>query len=336
MKRRAFTLIELLVVVAIIALLIAILLPSLGKARELSNRSACAANCRGIMQSFNVYAAANGDAYPTVIGASTSGHYVNSGNQLAETTAAGTYTTADACISAMYTNGAAASQTNQAGDVMACAWLLVLKNYTSPKQYLCKSDPVGAATGASLTASSTNSFYQNFNGANGQQDFTYSYSFAYPWICSSTVSATAPAAAGAWWRNTTDSSLPIMSDMSPLNNTGTNPTAQLVPSSAGGTPTNGPKAWNSPNHQRDGQNVGFADGHAEFVRRADIGQNSDNIFTQNGSSGAGGSTTAPPSIGTPVSTSGDMGGGTTYIGGTSAPFDVVMVPVANVSTGARQ
>src|SRR5579875_3200813 len=65
-RRRAFTLIELLVVVAIIALLIAILLPSLGKARELSNRSYCAANCRGVMQSLNVYATDNSDAFPIV------------------------------------------------------------------------------------------------------------------------------------------------------------------------------------------------------------------------------------------------------------------------------
>ena len=339
MKRRAFTLIELLVVVAIIALLIAILLPSLGKARELSNRSACGANCRGIMQSFNVYAADNGDSYPTVIGASTPGTYngPNTAPAIGVTSAVGNYTTADNMISAMYTTGNGATPTQQGGDVMACAWLLVLKNYTSPKQYLCKSDPVGSATASNLTNTS-NSFFNNFNATTaGQQDFTYSYSFAYPWTTAGSITATAPAAQGAWWRNTTDSSLPIMSDMAPLNNTGTNPVAQVAGGTGGAVPTNGPKAWNSPNHQRDGQNVGFADGHAEFTRRADIGQNNDDIFTQNGTAGAGGGTTAPPNVGTAVAATGStIGGAGTYSGGSSAPFDVIMVPVANVSTGARQ
>ena len=43
-KRKGFTLIEVLVVVAIIALLVAILLPSLSKAKEQSKRVACASN----------------------------------------------------------------------------------------------------------------------------------------------------------------------------------------------------------------------------------------------------------------------------------------------------
>jgi prepilin-type N-terminal cleavage/methylation domain-containing protein/prepilin-type processing-associated H-X9-DG protein len=55
-RRRGFTLMELLVVVAIIALLVAILIPSLGAARRLARTSACAANLRGIGQLNAVYA----------------------------------------------------------------------------------------------------------------------------------------------------------------------------------------------------------------------------------------------------------------------------------------
>jgi len=54
--RRAFTLIELLVVISIIALLIAILLPALGAARESAKRTQCASNLHQISIGYYTYA----------------------------------------------------------------------------------------------------------------------------------------------------------------------------------------------------------------------------------------------------------------------------------------
>jgi len=297
MKRRGFTLIELLVVVAIIALLIAILLPSLGKARELSNRSVCAANLKGIVQSMNVYGNDNQDAYPTIKSPNASGDTTNVlSYQL--TSANANDSTVDKLYSIRYypSTGTSAPSVGKE-NIYSNLWILVLRGDVSPKSFICKSD---SASGPSpVNPPNSINYYDGFVDAK-----SCSYSVAYPYSNTGSI--------GKWWSATIDASLPVMSDLAPKQSSGSGPNQRTVTVN----PLN--KQSNSWLHQSDGQNVVFGDNHVEFCRLPNVGNNNDNIWTANNGS--------PNQGGTAVTSTGAIPNSP---GGATGNYDVVMVPTGD-------
>lgn len=301
-RTRGFTLVELLVVIGIIALLISILLPSLNRARETANRVKCAANLKSIGLSILQYAADNRGSFPRTKWASGASINVTWGTN------------------AQQSSGWWYSLAGTSNDVTAALYRLLLTQDITMDSFICPSANAerwdfGGGINSTGNWSNWNGYNDDHSGASGPSgDGTtknLAYSIQTPYVDNE------GSGGGFRWSTSVGAEFALMSDMNPGSPAG----MPNIGAGAGGTADDSAtvknsssnadkKKANSGNHNKEGQNVLFCDGHVDFVQTVFAGPNNDNIYARRGTSTSGDSDTTNP-----------------YGGGSKDGNDNVLVPV---------
>jgi len=282
--RSGFTLIELLVVVAIIALLISILLPSLARARELAKRTTCAANLSGIGKGLHTYSNDGNQGMPVaahVMATTTSEAPVQYWGKIGSKR--GLSTNASMGEIQYYgvgmTNPDAGVQMSNVRNL----WTLVRVSGSTPASFVCPS-----SEDAKNDEDNPQAYWDFGKGENTAEGMggtptqvaatnwaQVSYGYQTPWGQLGKPSADR------------DQRVIMVADKGPysawIEGGKTRPTPWNLTTM---TSTSSPDVWrkfNSPNHgglgDGEGQNVLGADGHADWYNKPTAGPALDNIYT---------------------------------------------------------
>jgi len=279
--RTGFTLVELLVVIGIIALLISILLPALNAAKERANRVKCASNLKQIGMGMMLYANDNKGAYPRV--------RYTPGTALA-------YFTGEAALDPFLTTGP------KVNDVTAALFLLIRTADLNPEVFVCPSSNQEKDPMAGKQASQRSNFSDPADATQTGRYLSYSITNPYP--------STTSVGNGYKWNNGQVADFAIAADR---NEVTSKRDSNMNPDSATSAEL---KNMNSKNHEGEGQNVMYNDGHVEWCTGPFVGANRDHIYVAD----------TLPATGT---------GKQTYKSGAEPQYnlDTVLVPCYDVTSG---